>query len=214
MVKSQVREGKNEHFEIGNVLRSKAVIERRNGDDAQLWKDFTSGDEGAFIVLYKKYANVLYGYGCRFSSDQELVKDCLQDFFVYLREKRSGLGQTSSIKLYLFKAFKRRILDYIRKKSKEREKRNTLMFDELPQDKFYETLYFHQQEEGKILNLNRALKDLSPKEREAIYYFYYQGLTYEEISELLDFSHVSSARRLIYRSLSKMRSYMTLTSVQ
>jgi DNA-directed RNA polymerase specialized sigma24 family protein len=51
---------------------------------------------------------------------------------------------------------------------------------------------------------------LDVKEREAIYYFYYEKLTYEQIAIILEFTHVSSARRLIYRALGKLRKYILL----
>src|SRR5690606_2135037 len=40
----------------------------------QLWKAFKGGDEAAFIQIYHLYANVLFNYGCQFTSDSEMVK--------------------------------------------------------------------------------------------------------------------------------------------
>ncbi|MFD2098979.1 RNA polymerase sigma factor [Flagellimonas iocasae] len=178
-------------------------------EDSQLiWQDFKAGDEKAFILLYEQHANLLYGYGCRFTSDNELVKDCLQDFFVYLREKREGLGNPASVKFYLLKAFKRRVLDYLRKGKKEKEKSQEVILDGFYSNRMHETVFIQQQEETKLLNLEKALKSLNAKEREAIYYFYYQNLSYEQIAEILDFSYISSARRLIYRSLKKMKAIL------
>jgi RNA polymerase sigma factor (sigma-70 family) len=178
--------------------------------DLQVWDHFKSGDEEAFVILYKKYANLLYNYGCQFTDDKELVKDCLQDFFVYLREKRSRLGNTSSVKLYLLKAFKRRVVNYLNKGDKEKEKMNANPYFEFPIEHSFEAIYILQQTENRNAeNLKKGLEHLETKEREAVYYFYYQNLSYEQIAELLEFSHVSSARRLIYRALGKLRTYFT-----
>lgn len=49
--------------------------------DQLLWAAFKKGDELAFIRIYKTYSAVLYHYGCKYSPDKELVRDCLQDFF-------------------------------------------------------------------------------------------------------------------------------------
>lgn len=197
---------KPKQYSISNSKNSQKFLKE---DDQTIWTNFKSGDEEAFILLYKKYANVLYGYGCRFSIDHEMVKDCLQDFFVYLREKREGLGNPTSLKSYLLKAFKRRVIDYLKKSKKEKERRQKIVYDEFPIERFYETIYIDQQEEGKLINLERALKSLNSKEREAIYYFYYQNLSYEEIADFFDYSHISSSRRLIYNALRKMRRYIT-----
>lgn len=135
-----------------------------------------------------------------------MVKDCLQDFFIYLRKNRAGFGETSSIKLYLFKAFKRRVIDYQKKHKLEGQKNDAFLFFQFPVELSSETIYINRHmEEEQIKNLNQALKTLEKKEREAIYYFYYEGLTYEQIAEVFNFSHISSARRLIYRGLAQLR---------
>jgi RNA polymerase sigma-70 factor (ECF subfamily) len=190
------------------ILGSDALGSLSKEDNQIIWKDFKAGDEKAFMLLYEQYANLLYGYGCRFTSDNELVKDCLQDFFVYLREKREGLGNPASVKFYLLKAFKRRVVDYLRKGKKEKEKSQEVIKDGFYSNRMHETVFIQQQDETKLLNLEKALKSLNAKEREAIYYFYYQNLSYEQIAEILDFSYISSARRLIYRSLKKMKAIL------
>ena len=190
------------------ILGSGALGSLSKEDSLIIWKDFKAGDEKAFILLYEQHANLLYGYGCRFTTDTELVKDYLQDFFVYLHEKREGLGNPVSVKFYLLKAFKRRVLDYTRKGKKEKEKSQEAILDGFYSTRMHETVFIQQQEESKLLNLEKALKSLSAKEREAIYYFYYQNLSYEQIAEILDFSYISSARRLIYRSLKKMKAIL------
>jgi RNA polymerase sigma-70 factor (ECF subfamily) len=180
-------------------------------DDEILWALFKGGDEAAFIIIYQDYCNLLFNYGCQFCQDEELIKDCLQDFFVYLREKRRNLGDTTSIKLYLMKAFKRRVIDYLNKYQKQNKKQEEFLLFQFPIEMSSEDIYIKNQlEEEEIITLKKALESLDVKEREAIYYFYYEKLTYEEIAIILEFSHVSSARRLIYRALGKLRKYILL----
>ena len=172
---------------------------------------FKGGDEAAFIIIYQDYCNLLFNYGCQFCQDEELIKDCLQDFFVYLREKRKNLGDTTSIKLYLMKAFKRRVIDYLNKHQKQNKKQAEFLLFQFPIEMSSEDIYIKNQlEEEEIITLKKALESLDVKEREAIYYFYYEKLTYEQIAIILEFSHVSSARRLIYRALGKLRKYILL----
>ena len=54
--------------------------------DKILWEAFKQGDELAFIRIYKNYSKLLYDYGCKYSPDKEMVRDCLQDFFLYLKK--------------------------------------------------------------------------------------------------------------------------------
>jgi RNA polymerase sigma factor (sigma-70 family) len=174
--------------------------------DTELWRAFKSGDEAAFIQLYNQFAGPLFNYGCQFCQDREMVKDCLQDFFIYLRKNRSGFNDTAFIKMYLFKAFRRRIVDYLRKHRKERQHSGESLYFQFPVELSSENIYIDNQfEEQQIRRLNDALNALDAKEREAIYYFYFQGLGYEQIAEIFNFSHVSSARRLMYRGLAQLR---------
>ena len=192
-------------------------VNKANGSKlsaSELWDAFRSGDEGAFIQIYNQYANILFNYGCQFTPDREMVKDCLQDFFIYLRKNRAGFSDTSHVKMYLLKAFKRRVVDYLKKYKKEGEQNESFLFYQFPVELSSETIYINQQiEEEQIQKLNRALKALDAKEREAIYYFYYEGLSYEQIAEIFNFSHVSSARRLIYRGLSQLRKLILIFCV-
>lgn len=180
-------------------------------DDQILWSLFKGGDEAAFIIIYQDYCNLLFNYGCQFCQDEELIKDCLQDFFVYLREKRKNLGDTTSIKLYLMKAFKRRVIDYLNKHQGQNKKHEEFLLFQFPIEMSSEDKYIKNQlEEEEIITLKKALESLDVKEREAIYYFYYEKLTYEQIAVIFEFTHVSSARRLIYRALGKLRKFILL----
>lgn len=180
----------------------------------ELWKAFKEGDEAAFIQIYNLYANVLFNYGCQFTPDRELVKDCLQDFFIYLRKNRTGFNDTSHVKMYLLKAFRRRVVDYLAKYRKECQQNEMFLLYEFPVELSTETIYINQQiEEEQIVKLNKALKALDAKEREAIYYFYYEGLSYEQIAEIFNFSHISSARRLVYRALGRLRKLILVVCI-
>jgi RNA polymerase sigma factor (sigma-70 family) len=174
--------------------------------DAELWSAFKQGDEAAFVDIYKTYVNTLYNYGVKFCSDKELVKDCLQDFFIYLRKNRETLGDTSSIKFYLFKAFRRRIIDYIKTKESEQKKNQLANVFQLQVEVSHEVKFIDRQlQEQQLLRLNKAIDALTEKEREAIFYYFYEGLSYKDIAEILNFTHISSARRLIYRSLESIK---------
>ena len=176
--------------------------------DKVLWESFKSGDEIAFINIYKTYCNMLYNYGCQFTEDKEMVRDCLQDFFIYLRKNKAGFAETNSIKMYLFKAFKRRVVDYLKKNTVEFRSNEEFAFTQFSVELSSESIYINQQiKADQIERLNKALKALDCKEREAIYYFYYEGLSYEQIADILNFSHVSSARRVMYRGLRHLKNF-------
>lgn len=183
--------------------------------DKILWEAFKQGDELAFIRIYKNYSKALFDHGCKYSADKEMVRDCLQDFFLYLRKNRLGFGNTNSIKLYLFKAFRRRVLDYHKKNSSDFIVNQPLAFSEVSSELSIESIYINKQVKAEQLEkLNKALTTLDRKERQAIYYFYFKGLSYEQIAERFNFSHVSSARRVMYRGLRQLRHFLAIGRVE
>lgn len=189
-------------------------LDFRTFSDDRIWERFKSGDEEIFIFIYNEYANLLFKYGSQFTDDSDLVKDCLQDFFIYLREKRAKLGSVVSIKFYLLKAFRRRIIDYLKRSTKDREKLDSSLENWFPIELSHEVRYInHQTLNGQLEILEKGLSELNEREREAIYVYYFQDLTYEQVAEFFNFTHVSSARRLIYRALGKLKQQFGFTSL-
>ncbi len=200
---------------FSSPLRRTAIVHKDHSQmpEALLWEAFKSGDELAFILIYKRYSAQLFQYGCRYSVDKEMVRDCLQDFFLYLKKNRQGFRETNSIKYYLFKSFRRRVVDYNKKNNCEYSL-DQPFDDYLNPAESGETIYINKQVKAEQLEkLDRALTTLDSKEREAIYYFYYKGMSYEQIAERFKFTHVSSARRVMYRSLRQLRNFLTVGSV-
>ena len=68
-----------------------------------------AGDDDAYASLYEEYVQDLYQYGLCFTSDTELVKDCIQDLFVYLYANRSHLEISCQVKTYLLVSLKHNI---------------------------------------------------------------------------------------------------------
>ena len=176
-----------------------------NKPDSEIWSSFKKGEEQAFNFLYKKYVQQLFRYGCEFTTNRELVKDQVQDLFIYLRRNRAKLGEAPSIKAYLFKSLRR---DIVRELRKENRCWNQ------PRD-YNHNFDISLSHETKLINeqlikekkecLERALAKLSTKQREAIILFYYENFSYREIAEVMEMKIVKSARKLIYRAIDTMR---------
>ena len=63
-----------------------------NDKTACLVTAFQSGDVNAFSRLYDMHINLLFNYGCKLTTDKELLKDCIHDVFVKLYTKKAELG--------------------------------------------------------------------------------------------------------------------------
>lgn len=203
--KPEVSNKKSFYLQTSNHHNKKG--DYKNLSDQDLWNCFVSGDEGAFVLIYQNYVDTLFNYGLQYTQDENLLKDTLQDFFIYLREKSSRLSPTNSIKFYLLKSFKRRLLQNLNSLKKKNKMEEVFMNEELFKFELsYETKLIDRQFTNQQLDaLNAAIKKLSAKEKEVIYLFFFENLTYREISEIQGYLHISSARRLVYKALDQLR---------
>lgn len=176
----------------------------QNLPEGDLWELFRQGDPQAFHHIYIKYFPVLFHYGHQFTKDTELVKDVIQDLFIYLKEKRSTLGKTTSIKFYLFKAFRRRINRYIKKNDHWERMHTELKGFEIALSQ-ESTLINATLDEELRQKLEQAFKTLTQRQREIILYYFYENFSYKEITSIMGFSKVQYARILVNRSISKLR---------
>ncbi len=171
-------------------------------DMVKIWDRFRQGDDEAFAVLFNTYVDVLYDYGRKLVSDDELVKDCVQDLFVKLYNRRSTLSPKANPGFYLFISLKNTIINALVK-----TRRMTYVSpDDLP---FLAAGYYLHEgnspedaETGE--RLTRALSVLNARQKEALYLRFQLGLSYEEVSRLLGINY-QSTRNLIHSSIAKVR---------
>ncbi|MDO1448573.1 sigma-70 family RNA polymerase sigma factor [Rhodocytophaga aerolata] len=173
--------------------------------DVELWNKFRKGDKEAYALLYKIYFRRLYNYGRKFTSDTECVKDCIQDLFTKLWRNKSTVGETSSVKNYLFCSFRRILIDKINHQKKDalsEEIDDSYTFEiSLP----YESLLInHQAEAERKEELARAIQALSSRQKEAIFLKFYESNSYEEVASIMTIS-TKSLYKLVAKAINTLR---------
>ncbi|WP_215223088.1 RNA polymerase sigma factor [Echinicola shivajiensis] len=182
-------------------------------DDFELWSKFKDGDESAFVQIYNEHFEYLCHFGVQYAQ-LHIVEDCVQDLFIELRKKRQRLPEINhSIRFFLFQAIKRRIFNVLKKDKKSvcSDMIDKFNFEIIPPQ---ETLIIlNQIQKEKLEKLDRALKGLNDKQREVIYYFFYKGMSYEEVQRMMGYSHVKSARNMIYKIIGTLKKVFVLTLI-
>lgn len=180
-------------------------------NDKTLWSQFKDGNSHVFEDIYTRYIDLLANYGRRICTDDELVKDAIQDLFVDLWRNRNNLGDTDSIEYYLLKAFRRNLIKKI--KSAKRlvsGGKETPEFELSPELNLINAEY----ERERIEQLNASLQNLSSRQKEAVFLRFYCGFSYSKISEIM---HINpqSANNIVFRAIGIMRKQMShnLTSL-
>ncbi|HUR31767.1 MAG TPA: sigma-70 family RNA polymerase sigma factor [Saprospiraceae bacterium] len=178
-------------------------------EETKHWQSIKEGDIASLQALYDHYVDSMYSYGMTLCHDEDKVKDCIHDLFLYLWEGRKNFAIPASGKAYLFVSLRRRIFD---KGSKLQSMTGSL--DQITEADFlskgHEEHWIKLEEDSlQQQKLDSALARISERQREIIHMKYYQQLEYEEIAQIMELNY-QSARNLVNRALIALRKEMLL----
>jgi RNA polymerase sigma factor (sigma-70 family) len=172
----------------------------------QVWSRFCKGDRDAFDSIYATYFSQLFQYCLRFTADRELIGDIMQDFFIELFCKPPRNTTVTHLKSYLFVSVRRRLLKTINKQVK--------MFESLTDEDSYD-FHLELSADNALIAINRAqaiqgiVNKLTTRQREAVYLYFFEEISYVEIAEIMSLKEVKYARTLIYRALDDLRGILS-----
>ncbi len=204
----------NSYDEVLTLSDTKSIHAISNSkEDKEIWRQFKAGSEPALVHIYNCYYKSLYNYASQFTKDRNLIKDTIHDLFIELIQKRDKLSETTSIKFYLFRSIKNNLVAKIRRNSKMNLQSNLLDGYDFSLSYSIEQIIINQQiDKENQVRINKALKVLTRKQREIIYYYFFEGLKMEEIADLMDFTNQKSAQNLLYKSIKSLKSKLLILS--
>ncbi|MDQ6472826.1 sigma-70 family RNA polymerase sigma factor [Flavobacterium sp. LHD-80] len=175
-------------------------------DDNALWNKLKDGDEKSFSMLFERYYADLVRYGNSLSPFEEKVQDCIQDVFTDVWIYRNTLQNSVVVKAYLLSSVRKRIArlherDHIFRKTASTDSIAFLLEFSVDHELLDEA---DDDAKEKIIHLNKLLNDLPARQKEALYLRYHQGLSVEQIAEMLDVNY-QSASNLLHRGLMTLR---------
>jgi RNA polymerase sigma factor (sigma-70 family) len=159
-----------------------------------------------FSQLYNKHIDQLFAFGSRFTSDREMLKDCIQDVFVKLFTRRESLGPIDNVDSYLFISLRNRIHDEFRRNGKiTGDEVNDANMQAVAEYEEYNQEQMEQQQE-LTNNVEKFFEKLSPRQRQIINLYYIEQRKYEDICRIMGINY-QSVRNLMHRSISRLREY-------
>ena len=169
--------------------------------DIELWNAFKKGDQESFGDLFRRYYPLLFQYGTKLCPDINLLEDCIQELFLDLWQSRSDV-QLQSVKAYLLKALKYKIFKIYRDKGKRSTSEVT---DDMSFEISHENFLISQNDsKEKTAQIIFAIQQLPDRQKEIVYLKLYQGLSYEELSEVMQINYQAS-RNLFYQAVKSLR---------
>jgi len=179
------------------------VVRNRN-QWIDVWRRFRLGDRFAFSEIYEEFADVLFAYGVKITSDRELVKDCIQDLFYNIYRYNIKLQQPEYLEFYLFRSLKNDLIRKVKNKNQQSSltDENVVLFDL----KFLAEHDNHESEseELRIEALRKILQTISPQKREMLFLKFTTGLNYAEIGEIVGMK-ADAVKKQVYRTLDDLR---------
>jgi RNA polymerase sigma factor (sigma-70 family) len=162
------------------------IFYSNNISDYHLWQRFKKGDIEAFDIIYKKYFKQLGNYALRLCPDKNLVEDAIHDLFVELWRRKQDLGDVENVKFYLFKAFRNQFSRNIKHDIFEHSEDIDNFLDYLSTLSSEQESIYLETEQEKNKNIKNALSNLSPRQSEVIHLRFYQGLSLDEITLIME----------------------------
>jgi RNA polymerase sigma factor (sigma-70 family) len=163
-----------------------------------------NGDKRAYAAIYRIYYSRLYNYGYKFTRNITVIEDGIQEVLTSFWINRQKIESVTSFESYLFVSFRNGLLKGLQKKQLNTE----ALRDEDYQFKLEASIdqlminadsLFEQQ-----TNLKAALNNLTERQKEAIYFKYYENLEYEQIAGILNIT-TKATYKLVARAIAELR---------
>jgi RNA polymerase sigma-70 factor (ECF subfamily) len=176
-------------------------------DDAALMVAFQQGDDRAFRALYERHARAMVAFCHRFVRDAARAEELAQDVFVKLYRSAHRYRPSARFRTYLYRVASNHCLNELRRGeyrlqgaapgARAEGGDGAPDLDALPSGEASP----HQELEASALAQAVAslLERLPEKQRAAFVLCRFEGMSYEEIAEVLETS-VSAVKSLVHRA--------------
>jgi len=189
---------------MSNSLQEMSIV-------THLKEEFIEGDKNAFASIYNLYINGLYAYGSSITSSIDMVEDAIHDVFVDVYMHRENLKNVRNLKHYMMSAFRHRLL-YLLKRNKQNREITKEDISGLIENDFHDSWIEHEEESEKSQLVQQMLSRLNPHQQEALHLRFIEGLSFDEISKIMQINH-QSVKNLLQRTITKLKSEFALSTM-
>ena len=170
-------------------------------DEISLIERFKRGDQSSFEYIVQTYQDRIYNL-CRYLlGHPQDAEDAAQDVFVKAYRKLKDFRPESSLYTWLYRIGVNTCLDH-KKKSRPEPLKDESLAEDLPSAEPSPERSYQSQEIGRAIN--SALEQLSKNSRAVIVLKEIEGLSYEEIAEVLHIS-IGTVKSRISRTREELR---------
>ena len=151
--------------------------------DEQIVALVQKGDRDMYALIVERYERKLLRYGVYLLKDHDIAADIVQDTFIKAYINLQSFNTHKKFSSWIYRIAHNEAINYIKRSKKSHT------FTELDTD---EDDYLAEYTLEKVIdknlmkaNVQKCLKNVDIKHQEIIGLFYFEGLKYEEISDIL-----------------------------
>ncbi|MDT8436879.1 MAG: RNA polymerase sigma factor [Gemmatimonadota bacterium] len=169
--------------------------------DAELVRDILEGREPAFAELVRRYQDLLYRHAVRMTGAADEAEDVVQAAFVKAYRGLARCEDPERVGSWLFRIGANACKDHL----KARRRRRTTPLEDVPEVPSGGDGAAGEAERADLRRaLDGALGGLSDERREAFVLKHVEGLSYEEMAELLEAS-VPALKMRVHRAREELQ---------
>jgi RNA polymerase sigma-70 factor, ECF subfamily len=179
-------------------------------DDREIVEKLKSGDDVAFRLVVEKYHTLVLNCSYKFLRNRESAEDLTQEVFLEVFESIGSFRGNSQLSTWIYRIAVTKSLNHI--KHLQRKKRFAFLVSLFDRGETEERIAAHEhtspahelenQERARVLDW--ALKTLPDNQRIAFTLSKVNGMSYEEISTIMNTS-IPSVESLIHRAKTNLK---------
>lgn len=194
-------------------MEKSVVVKQDEAYLDELWFRFKNGDENALNEMARKRYRLLFNYATRFTKDTELIKDCIQDLFLELWYRRTGLVSKPYVTVYLVKSLRNNLLRKIKINSRVAGSADfSEACERLTDNLTVETIMISDEAmTEKEAGIRLAISKLPKRQQEVVFLKFYEGMSNDEIAEVMEVER-QSVSNFLYRAIGQLKNDLLLIS--
>lgn len=174
--------------------------------DTQLMLAFQRGDESAFAALFERNRTRVLNTAYHFLGDRDTAQDVAQEVFAKIYASPGTYQPRAAFRTWLYRVTANTCFDELRK----RKRSSLIMLDEAAESiPDHAPLPQAQAESSELAReVKTALASLPENQRLAVVLWRYEGLSYQQIADVLKMS-IPAVESLLFRAKRSLRTKLS-----